>query len=214
MEDLTTPLVISFFSGFAVLAALTLTSFMKISIVFMILRQALGLQQVPANIVLMTLSIFVAVFISMPVFSEAIAALTNSGVTPATPADIVTLWNLGIAPFQDFLLANIDPAHLDFFLIVSEDLWEGSGFSGSRDDFIIQVPSFMISELTEAFRIGFLIYLPFVSIDIAVTAILMALGMQMVQPNIIATPFKLLTFVYVDGWARITEGLVMGYIGV
>lgn len=214
MEDLTTPLVISFFSGFAVLAALTLTSFMKISIVFMILRQALGLQQVPANIVLMTLSIFVAVFISMPVFSEAIAALTNSGVTPATPADIVTLWNLGISPFQDFLLANIDPAHLDFFLIVSEDLWEGSGFSGSRDDFIIQVPSFMISELTEAFRIGFLIYLPFVSIDIAVTAILMALGMQMVQPNIIATPFKLLTFVYVDGWARITEGLVMGYTGV
>lgn len=213
MEDLTTPLVISFFSGFAVLAALTLTSFMKISVVFMILRQALGLQQVPANIVLMTLSIFVAVYISMPVFSEAIAALTNSGVTPATPADIVTLWNLGIAPFQSFLLANTDPAHLDFFLIVSEDLWEGSGFSGSRDDFIIQVPSFMISELTEAFRIGFLIYLPFVSIDIAVTAILMALGMQMVQPNIIATPFKLLTFVYVDGWARLTEGLVMSYIG-
>lgn len=214
MEDLTTPLVISFFSGFAVLAALTLTSFMKISVVFMILRQALGLQQVPANIVLMTLSIFVAVFISMPVFSQSIAALTDSGVTPATPADIVTLWNLGIAPFQGFLMANIDPAHLDFFLIVSEDLWEGSGFSGSRDDFIIQVPSFMISELTEAFRIGFLIYLPFVSIDIAVTAILMALGMQMVQPNIIATPFKLLTFVYVDGWARITEGLVMGYVGV
>ena len=94
---------------------------------------------------------------------------------------------------------------------MSNELWAGSGLTGSEDDFIIQVPAFLISELTEAFRIGFLLYLPFVAIDLAVTGILMALGMQMVQPNIIAVPFKLLTFVCVDGWARLVEGLVLTY---
>ncbi len=213
MENLTTPIVISFLAGFMVLAVMTLTSFVKLSVVFMIVRQALGLQQVPSNMVLMALAGFTAVFISMPVFSASLTALTAAGGDSSTPAGLISLWQVGIAPFQDFILQNVDEQHLDFFINVSNDLWEGSGMTGSREDFIIQVPSFMISELTEAFRIGFLIYLPFVAIDLAVTAILMALGMQMVQPNIIATPFKLLTFVFVDGWARLVEGLVMTYGG-
>ncbi len=213
MENLTTPLVLSFLSGFMVLAVLTLTSFVKLSVVFMILRQALGLQQVPSNLVVMALTVFTAVFISLPVFSASLAALSEANLSAATLSGLVRLWQIGIEPFQGFILRNTDPQHLDFFVLVSEDLWQGSGMVGSREDFIIQVPAFMISELTEAFRIGFLIYLPFVAIDIAVTAILMALGMQMVQPNIIATPFKLLTFVFVDGWGRLVEGLVMSYGG-
>ncbi|MEJ6402717.1 EscR/YscR/HrcR family type III secretion system export apparatus protein [Yoonia sp. 2307UL14-13] len=214
MEPLTTPLVISFLAGFMVLAVLTLTSFVKLSVVFMIIRQALGLQQVPSNMVLMALAGFTAVFISMPVFSASITALADAGVgDTTTPDGLLRLWQVGIAPFQSFILNNVDVEHLDFFVTISDELWAGSGMTGSQDDFIIQVPAFMISELTEAFRIGFLIYLPFVAIDLAVTAILMALGMQMVQPNIIATPFKLLTFVFVDGWARLVEGLVMTYGG-
>ncbi|MEM6339685.1 MAG: EscR/YscR/HrcR family type III secretion system export apparatus protein [Pseudomonadota bacterium] len=208
---MTTPLIFSFLAGFMVLAVLTLTSFVKLSVVFMIIRQALGLQQVPSNIVLMALAGFTAIFISMPVFSASLTALADAGGDTSTPADLIRLWQIGIAPFQGFILGNVDAEHLEFFVMISNDLWEGSGMTGSRDDFIIQVPAFMISELTEAFRIGFLIYLPFVAIDLAVTAILMALGMQMVQPNIIATPFKLLTFVFVDGWARLVEGLVMTY---
>jgi type III secretion protein R len=210
---MTTPLVISFLAGFMVLAVLTLTSFIKLSVVFMIVRQALGLQQVPSNMVLMALAGFTAVFISMPVFSASLTALSDAGGNTSTPAGLIALWQTGIAPFQRFILNNVDPQHLDFFVTISDDLWKGSGLMGSREDFIIQVPAFMISELTEAFRMGFLIYLPFVAIDLAVTAILMALGMQMVQPNIIATPFKLLTFVFVDGWARLVEGLVMSYGG-
>jgi len=214
MENMTTPLVLSFLSGFMVLAVLTLTSFVKLSVVFMILRQSLGLQQVPSNLVLMALTGFTAVFISMPVFSASLAALSEADPVTTSLTGLVRLWQVGIEPFQTFILRNTDSQHLDFFVLISEDLWQGSGMVGSREDFIIQVPAFMISELTEAFRIGFLIYLPFVAIDIAVTAILMALGMQMVQPNIIATPFKLLTFVFVDGWARLVEGLVMSYGGV
>jgi type III secretion protein R len=210
---MTTPLVLSFLAGFTVLAVLTLTSYIKLSVVLMIVRQALGLQQVPSNMVLMALAGFASVFISMPVFSASLTALAESGGDTSTPAGLIGLWNTGIAPFQTFILNNVDPEHLDFFVLMSEDLWKGSGLIGTKDDFIIQVPAFMISELTEAFRMGFLIYLPFVAIDLAVTAILMALGMQMVQPNIIATPFKLLTFVFVDGWARLVEGLVMSYGG-
>lgn len=214
MESLTTPLVVSFFAGFMVLAVLTLTSFVKLSVVFMIVRQALGLQQVPSNIVVMALAGFTAVFISMPVFSSSMTALAGADVDSSTAAGLIALWETGIAPFQAFILQNVDPEHVDFFIMISADLWEGSGFTGSRDTFVIQVPAFLISELTEAFRIGFVIYLPFVAIDLAVTAILMALGMQMVQPNIIATPFKLLIFVFVDGWARMVEGLVLTYSGV
>lgn len=213
MENLATPLVFSFVAGFTVLAVLTLTSFVKISVVFMIIRQALGLQQVPSNLILMALAGFVAVFISMPVFSAALTSLSETEGDPTSAEGLIALWDAGIAPFQAFLLKNVEMEHLDFFVLISNDIWAGSGLTGSVDDFIIQVPAFMISELTEAFQIGFLIYLPFIAIDLAVTTILMALGMQMVQPNIIATPFKLLTFVAVDGWSRLAEGLVMTYAG-
>lgn len=213
MENLTTPIIISFLAGFMVLAVLTLTSFIKLSVVFMIIRQALGLQQVPSNMILMALAGFASVFIAMPVFSASLLALDQAGIGTSTAADLLHLWTVGIAPFQEFILKNVEDQHLDFFVTVSNDIWAGSGMTGSRDDFIIQVPAFMVSQLTAAFRIGFLIYLPFVAIDLAVTAILMALGMQMVQPNIIATPFKLLTFVFVDGWAKLVEGLVLSYAG-
>ncbi len=210
---MTGPLAFSFLAGFMVLAVLTLTSFVKLSVVFMIVRQALGLQQVPSNLVLMALAGFTAVFISLPVFSASLTSVGEIDIDTSTISGLLQIWETGIAPFQAFLSQNTTIEHVDFFITVSNDLWAGSGLTGSRDDFIIQVPAFMISELTEAFRIGFLIYLPFVAIDIAVTAILMALGMQMVQPNIIATPFKLLTFVFVDGWARLAEGLVLTYGG-
>ncbi|MEL6639710.1 MAG: EscR/YscR/HrcR family type III secretion system export apparatus protein [Pseudomonadota bacterium] len=213
METATGPLALGFLAGFSILAVLTLTSFIKISVVFMIVRQALGLQQVPSNMIIMALSGFLAVFISLPVFREALFAINQIDADANTADGIMEMWSAGIAPFQRFLLANIDPVHIDFFISMSNDLWAGSGMVGSRDILIIQVPAFIISELTEAFRIGFLIYLPFVAIDIAVTTILMALGMQQVQPTIIATPFKLLTFVFVSGWARLSEGLIMTYAG-
>lgn len=213
MEELSTPLVLGFVSGFLLLAILTLTSFVKLSVVFMIIRQSLGLQQVPSNMVVMALAAFLSVFISMPVLTASLAGVAEVGTELNNAQALFDAWSAGIAPFQEFLARNIDPEHIGFFVEISNELWAGSGMVGTEDDFIIQVPAFMITELTEAFRIGFLLYLPFVAIDLAITGILMALGMQMVQPNIIAVPFKLLTFVFIDGWARLVEGLVMTYSG-
>lgn len=211
--ELSTPLIVGFVGSFFMIGVLTLTAFVKLSVVFMIVRNALGLQQVPSNVVLMTLALFLAIFIAMPTLSAATAAIMDAEITPSTPEDLLELWKLGIGPFQEFLLTNTDPEQLEFFVGVTNEIWRGSGLTGTKDDFIIQVPSFMITELTEAFEIGFLLYLPFVAIDLAVTGILMALGMQMVQPNIIAVPFKLLIFVFVNGWALMVQGLVLTYGG-
>ncbi|MEM8773858.1 MAG: EscR/YscR/HrcR family type III secretion system export apparatus protein [Pseudomonadota bacterium] len=211
--EVSTPVIIGLIGSFFIIAVLTLTAYVKLSVVFLIVRNALGLQQVPSNMVVMALSLFLATFISMPVISASATAILESPVTVTTPQALLELWHLGIAPFQAFILKNTDPTQLDFFVSVTNEMWRGSGLSGTADDFIIQVPSFMITELTEAFEIGFLLYLPFVAIDLAVTGILMALGMQMVQPNIISVPFKLLVFVFVNGWAQMVQGLVLTYGG-
>ena len=211
--DFTSPLVVGFVASFFLVAVLAMTSFIKLSVVFMIVRNALGLQQVPSNAVLMAMALFLSLFISLPVLTEALAAIQASGVVPETPEQFVELWSIGISPFQEFLSRNTDPEQLSFFVDISNEVWRGSGLVGTEDQFVIQVPSFMITELTEAFEIGFLLYLPFVAIDLAVTGILMALGMQMVQPNIISVPFKLLIFVTVDGWTKLVQGLLLTYGG-
>jgi type III secretion protein R len=213
MTGTSSTLVFALAAGFFLLAILTLTSFVKLSVVFMIIRQALGLQQVPSNMIVMALAAFMAVFISMPVFSEAMAAVREVTVAPDTPQGLFELWSAGIGPFQGFISRNTDPQSVGVFVDIANEVWAGSGLSAAPDNFIIQVPAFLVSELTEAFKIGFLLYLPFVAIDLAVTGILMALGMQMVQPNVIAVPFKLLTFVFVDGWAQLVQGLVLTYSG-
>ena len=211
--ELSLPLAIGFVASFFLVAMLTLTAFVKISIVFMIIRNAIGLQQVPSNMILMALSLFLAVFLALPVFNASARAIEAVGIEPRTFADLELYWRAGIAPFQSFLASNIDPEQIGFFVDVANEVWKGSGMTGGPDDFIIQVPSFMVTELTEAFEIGFLLYLPFIAIDLAVTGILMAMGMQMVQPNIIAVPFKLLLFVAISGWTRLVEGLVLSYAG-
>ncbi|MEP6017597.1 MAG: type III secretion system export apparatus subunit SctR [Paracoccaceae bacterium] len=211
MEEFSTPLIVGFLGGFLMLAVLTLTSFVKISVVFMIIRQALGMQQVPSNVVLLALSVLLSIFITLPVFRASLNALSVVDANTESVDGLIALWNAGISPFQTFIAKHIDPEHIDFFVQTANDLWAGSGLVGDASNFIIQLPAFMVSELTEAFKIGFLLYLPFVAIDLAITTILMALGMQMVQPNIISVPFKLLTFVFVDGWARLIEGLVLTY---
>jgi len=209
--DVSTPLLVGYFGGFFLLAVLTLTAFVKISVVFMIVRNALGLQQVPSNMIVMGLALFLAIFVAMPVLTASLAALTEFGGAPADIAGLLVMAQKGIEPFQGFMARNTNPEQLQFFVDITNKLWAGSGLIGTSDMFVIQVPAFLLSELTKAFEIGFLLYLPFIAIDLAVTGILMALGMQQVQPSVIAVPFKLLIFVYLDGWLKLVEGLLLSY---
>ncbi len=209
--EVSTPLIFGFVGSFMLLGILTLTAFVKLSVVFMILRNALGLQQVPSNMVVMVLTLFLAIFISVPVISESFAALAGADFENASLPEIGANLSNALEPFQVFIVRNTDPDQLGFFAEMANVVWAGSGFVGSTDDIFIQIPAFLISELTHAFEMGFLIYLPFIAVDLAVTVILMATGMQQVQPTIISTPFKLLIFVTLNGWTKMVEGLVLSY---
>jgi type III secretion protein R len=208
-----TPLIIGLVGGFFMLAVMTMTAFVKVSVVFMIVRNAIGLQQTPSNMIVMTLSLILAAFIAMPVLSQSFAAVAFASTTMELTSlqQVIDLGRLGIAPFQTFMARNTDPVQLEFFVGVTNEVWRGSGMIGTSDMFIVQVPAFMLSELTRAFELGFLLYLPFVAVDLAVTGILMALGMQQVQPSVLAVPFKLLLFVFLNGWLKLVEGLVTSY---
>lgn len=209
--EVTTPIVIMFAASFYLIAALTLTAFVKITVVLLLLRNAIGIQQVPSGIIVMTLALFLSAFISLPVFTESAQTIVNSNLEFKNIQELISLFSTIAEPFQRFIKANIDPRHLTFFVGVSNELWKGSALTASENNIFVQVPAFMISELTRGFEIGFTIYLPFIAIDLAVTTILMALGMQAVQPNTIAAPFKLLLFVFIDGWSKLVEGLLMSY---
>lgn len=205
------PLIFGFVAGFALFVLVGMTAYLKLSVVFMMVRQALGIQQVPSNMIIMTLTIFLAAFISKPVIIASFTAMVDLGVTLESAENLIAIIQQGLAPFQEFIGANTDQEHLLFLREITDELWRETGVRATTDDIVIQIPAFMITELTEAFEIGFLLYLPFVAIDVAVTGILMALGMQMVQPNIIAAPFKLLLFVSIDGWGRLVQGLLLSY---
>lgn len=207
------PLLFGFAAGFILLAFVSMTSFVKISVVLLILRQALGMQQVPSNMIVMAIAIFASLFITWPLLNQAIANIIAVEFTEISPIVVQNLWEAAVTPFRNFMSLRIEPEQAENLVLLANDLWADSGIEAATTDFIIQVPSFLITEITSAFKIGFLLYLPFIAIDLAVTGILMALGMQMVQPNILAVPFKLLVFVFVDGWTNIIEGLVLTYSG-
>ena len=186
------------------------TSFTRIVVVLSLLRSALGLQQTPPNIVITTLAVFVTLFIMAQPTDLAI----SRGVEPYLRGAINEEAAIAevVAPFREFMLKNTRREDLDVFLAIarrnSPDL-----VVGSPADIPIRVvlPAFMLSELRVAFEIGFLVYLPFLVIDLAVSAILMAMGMMMVPPVLVALPFKLVYFVFVDGWRMLVSALVDSY---
>lgn len=188
-----------------------LTAFTKLSIIMFILRNAVGLQQTPPNIVLYSVALILAMFIGTPTIVHAYDAVKVAAPSIHSLEDIERAFSASIGPFVTFLKTNTDPRQIEFFVQATTKVW-GTQLAAPRpDDISVLVPSFMASEMTRAFTAGFILYLPFLAIDLVVTSILMAMGMQMVSPAVISVPFKLLLFVLVDGWARLFHGLVLSY---
>ncbi|MGB3177419.1 MAG: flagellar type III secretion system pore protein FliP [Albidovulum sp.] len=195
--------VLSLAPGLAVMV----TCFPFIVTVLSILRQAIGLQQSPPNMLIVSLALFLTWFIMEPVFTEAWAA----GIEPliAGRYELPQAFEAGIAPFRTFMAARLDA---DTFLSLASLRPETATLTGSENaPLSLLVPSFMLSEVARAFEIGFLIYLPFLIIDLVVSAVLMSMGMMMVPPAVVALPFKLAFFVVADGWALISGALVRSY---
>lgn len=196
-------------------AALMVTSFAKIVVVLGLLRQALGLQQVPPNMVLNGIALVMTVYVMAPVFTQASAKMSESG---QSIENIKTVEQMGgvfesVRPaLTDFLSKHSDLRDRKFFQRSASRLWpEESAKNLREDDLLVLVPAFTVSELTEAFQVGFMLFLAFVIVDLIVANVLLSMGMSMVSPTIISIPFKILLFVVLDGWARLLQGLVLGY---
>jgi flagellar biosynthetic protein FliP len=183
--------------------AIMVTAFPFIVTVLSILRQAIGLQQSPPNMLIISLSIFLTWFIMDPVLRE---AWQTAGLPlQQGQIDIAEAFQRGIIPFQGFMSARTDPDTL----AAMADIAPGAG--GAADRLSVLIPSFMLSEIQRAFEIAFLIALPFLIIDLVVSAVLMSMGMMMVPPVVVSLPFKLAFFVVVDGWTMIAGALVRSY---
>jgi flagellar biosynthetic protein FliP len=184
-----------------------ITCFPFLITVFAILRQALGLQQSPPNMLLVSLALFLTYFIMEPVFTAAWTA----GVAPVIDETLTVEqgFPLAIEPFRGFMANRLDP---DTFRSMATLRFPDAPPALSPDaPLSILVPSFMLSEIARAFEIGFLIFMPFLIIDLVVAAILMSMGMMMVPPAIVSLPFKLAFFVVADGWTLLSESLVRSY---
>lgn len=186
--------------------AIMLTCFPFIVTVLSILRQGIGLQQAPPNMLIISLAMFLTWYVMDPVLKEAWV----KGVEPfsAQEIDLATAFNRTSEPFRTFMSARIDRdtfANLDALRPRDSKAITDAPLS-------LLVPSFLLSELQRAFEIGFLIFLPFLIIDLVVSAILMSMGMMMVPPAVVSLPFKLAFFVVADGWSLIAAALVRSYI--
>jgi type III secretion protein R len=194
---------------------MSVTAFVKISTVLQIVRGAIGAQSVPSTTVVMALAGALTLLAMAPV-GQKIADRAAPLLAAKQVPDTVALVEGGIdafrEPMRDFLKANANPREKERFLIAAKQARpEADRESVSAEDFTVLVPSFVVTELGEAFAIGFLIYLPFLVIDLVVANILLALGMQMLSPTQVSLPFKLLLFVAIGGWGLLAEALVRGY---
>ena len=190
------------------------TSFLKLVVVFSILRNATGLQQIPPNIAMNALAIILTLYIMAPVGYEAYEIIQQEEISFEMDEDMswVHSLQLVIQPYKQFIKQNTNRQQSAFFLKTARMLWPQKYQTQLSDtDLVVLLPSFCISELTKAFQIGFLLYLPFIIIDLIVSNILLAMGMMMVSPMTISLPFKLLLFVLLDGWTRLIHGLVLSY---
>ena len=190
-------------------ALLAMTAFTRIIIVLGLLRQALGTGQTPSNQVLVGLALFLTMLVMMPVGEKAWA----QGMAPYLNGqiDFATAWTMTTGPLRDFMLAQVRETDLMTFAGLA-----GHGTYAGPDDvpFPVLVASFVTSELKTAFEIGFLIFIPFVIIDLVVASVLMSMGMMMLSPMLISAPFKILLFVLVDGWVLTVGTLAASFNGV
>ncbi len=188
------------------------TAFVKISVVMLIVRNALGIQQVPSNIIIYVFSFTITLFISAPVINDVFARLVGMQLNLNSMDSYLRIIEVTAEPVRNFLTRFTTEAERAFFLNSAQKVWNGEEkLVASGRDLSILVPSFMVAELRRAFEIGFLIYLPFLVIDLVITTILMAMGMSMMSPVTISTPIKLFLFVSIDGWSRLVSSLVLSY---
>ncbi len=184
------------------------TAFTRIIIVLSLLRSALATQSTPPNMVLIGLALFLTFFVMQPVLD----ASWSNGLAPMVAGRVSEMegMRLAIAPFHHFMVANLRPTDLRFFLDLAH---LPAAATPDQAPWRAVVPAFLVGELRRAFEMGFLLFLPFLVIDMVVASVLMSLGMMMLPPSVVSLPFKLIFFVLVDGWRLVAGSLVQSFAG-
>ncbi len=199
--------------GLAPFMLTMVTSYVKIIVVTSLVRNALGVQQVPPAMVMNGLAIILTMFIMAPVGMETYEIVKDHKLS-ARPelAEVIDVAAAASAPLKRFLTANTEDKVTNMFMSTAKRIWPKERHDSiHKDNMLIIVPAFTITELTKAFQIGFVLYLAFIAIDLIISNILLAMGMMMVSPTTISLPFKLLLFVTLDGWLKISQGLMLSY---
>jgi type III secretion protein R len=199
--------------GLAPFMLMMTTSYVKIIVVTTLVRNALGVQQVPPTMVMNGLAMILTAFIMAPVFHDC-ADLLEKQQIPNNPSvnQILSVADKITPPMKEFLKRNTDERVNQMFVATAKRIWPAKMHEKiNSDSWFFAIPSFTITELTKAFQVGFVLYLAFIAIDLIISNILLAMGMMMVSPTTISLPFKLLLFVTLDGWLKITQGLLLSY---
>lgn len=193
---------------FAVMA----TTFVKIAVVLSLVRNAIGVQQIPPNMALHGLALVLSMYIMAPVGIQAFEKLSSQELKKMDAHGLISTVGKAAEPFRRFLERYASNEEQVFFVKTAKSLWPPQyAETVQRTDFLVLIPAFTVSEMTSAFKIGFLLYLPFVAIDLIISNILLAMGMMMVSPMTISLPFKLLLFVLLNGWTQLIHGLILTY---
>ncbi|MFZ6773944.1 type III secretion system export apparatus subunit SctR [Undibacterium sp. SXout7W] len=190
------------------------TSFLKISLVLLVLRNAIGVQQVPPTLAIYGIALAMSVFVMAPTIQEIgnRAMHIDPKAGNSKTGEILTQARETFEPLRTFMLKYSHPEQRDIFFASAKKLWPKDVAKDAKPtDTLILIPAFVVSELQTGYEIGFLIYIPFVVIDLLLSNLLMALGMQQVSPQTITIPLKLLLFVMIDGWGKLLNALAMSY---
>ncbi|CAI1236245.1 type III secretion system export apparatus subunit SctR [Serratia quinivorans] len=188
------------------------TSFLKLAVVFALLRNALGIQQIPPNIALYGLALVMTLFVMAPTGMAIQDNLAKEPISMSSP-DFVRQVESGVfTPYREFLERNTAPEQVTFFAEIGHEIWPEKYQQRIPDNsLLIMMPAFTVSQLVEAFKIGLLLFLPFIAIDLIVSNVLLAMGMMMVSPMTISMPLKLLIFVLMGGWEKLLRQLMLSF---
>ncbi|KWN14693.1 type III secretion system protein SsaR [Burkholderia territorii] len=211
-SDLSGLLLIVFAIGLLPFVAMVVTSYAKVVVVLGLLRNALGVQQVPPNMVLNGIAILVSVYVMAPIGMIAAKTLSGQTISPQSSQAVIQAADAAREPFRQFLIKHTQEREKRFFMRSASIMWpKEEAKSLKENDLIVLAPAFTLTELTDAFKIGFLLYVTFIVIDLVIANLLLSMGLNQVSPINIAIPFKLLLFIVMDGWSTLIHGLVLTY---
>ncbi|MGU7816496.1 type III secretion system export apparatus subunit SctR [Burkholderia sp. AW49-1] len=192
--------------------AMVVTSYAKIVVVLGLLRNALGVQQVPPNMVINGIAILVSIYVMAPVGMSALRDFDSKPPAGNSSDTVIRVLDNAREPFRAFLVKHAATREKRFFLRSASIVWpKETAAALQENDLIVLAPAFALTQLTEAFKIGFLLYIAFIVIDLVIANVLLAMGLNQVNPTNVAIPFKLLLFVVMDGWSTLIHGLIVSF---